>query len=140
MLHKWSDFRSRFDLVSPSETIIWNNHNIRVNGKPIFYNNYHSANTLLLSDFKFDLSNTESFNLAKQNGLKDSNFLTWIGVRCAVPGHLRIRSREVNKNHVRSLQFKSGDKSFDPALSKSRDFYGFPISSKATESGGFIKL
>ena len=33
MLHWWSDFRSRFDLVSPRETIIWNNHNIRVNGK-----------------------------------------------------------------------------------------------------------
>ena len=44
MLQWWSDFRSRFDLVSPRETIIWNNHNIRVNDKPIFYNNYNSAN------------------------------------------------------------------------------------------------
>ena len=31
MLLWWSDFRSRFDLVSLRETIIWNNHNIRVN-------------------------------------------------------------------------------------------------------------
>ena len=54
MLHWWSDFISRFDLVSPRETIIWNNHNIRVNGKPIFYNNYNSANIVLLSDLKFD--------------------------------------------------------------------------------------
>ena len=140
MLHWWSDFRSRFDLVSLLETIIWNNHNIRVNGKPIFYNNYNSANIVLLSDLKFDLSNTESFNLAKQNGLRDSNFLTWTGVRCAVPSHLRIRSREVDRDHVRSLQFKIGDRIFDPALSKSRDFYGLLISSKATESRGFIKL
>ena len=140
MLHWWSHFRSRFDLVSLRETIIWNNHNIRVNGKPIFYNNYNSANIVLLSDLKFDLSNTESFNLAKQNGLKDSNFLTWTGVRCAVPSHLKIRSREVNKDHVRSLQFKIGDKTFDPALSKSRDFYGLLISCKATESRGFTKL
>ena len=103
MLHWWSDFRSRFDLASLRETIIWNNHNIRVNGKPIFYNNYNSANIVLLSDLKFDLSNTESFNLAKQNGLRDSNFLTWTGVRCAVPSHLRIRSCEVNRDHVRSL-------------------------------------
>ena len=65
------------------------------------------------------MSTTESFNLAKYNGLKDSNFLTWTGVRCAVPSHLKIRSREVNKNHVRSLQFKIGDKTFDPVLSKS---------------------
>ena len=140
MLHWWSDFRSRFDLVSPHETIIWNNHNIRVNGKPIFYNNYNSANIVLLSDLKFDLSNTVSFNLAKHNGLKDSNFLTWTAVRCAVPSHLRNRSREVNKDHVRSLQFKIGDKTFDPALSKSRDFYDLLISCKATKSRGFTKL
>ena len=96
-----------FDLVSLRETIIWNNHNIRVNGKPIFYNNYNGTNIVLFSDLKFDLSNTESFNLAKQNGLRDSNFLTWTGVRCAVPSHLRIRSREVNRDHVRSLPMQN---------------------------------
>ena len=112
MLYWWSVFRSRFDLVSLCETIIWNNRNITINGKPIFYNNYNSANIVLLSDLKFDLSNTESFNLAKHNGLKDS----WTGVRCAVPSHLKIRNREVNKDHVISLQFKIGDKTFDPAV------------------------
>ena len=44
MLHWWSDFRSRFDVVSLRETIIWNNHDIRVNDKPLFYNNYSSEN------------------------------------------------------------------------------------------------
>ena len=66
--------------------------------------------------------------------------MTWTGVRCAVPSHLRIRSREVNKDHVRSLQFKIGDKIFDPALNKSMEFYGLLISSKATKSRGFAKL
>ena len=86
------------------------------------------------------MGNIESFNLAKHNGLKDSNFLTWTGVRCAVPSHLKFRSREVNKDHVRSLQFKIGDKTFDPALGKSRDFYGLLIFCKATESRGFTNL
>ena len=62
------------------------------------------------------------------------------GVRCTVPSHLRIRSGKVDRAHVRSLQFKIGDKIFDPALCKSRDFYGLLISSKASESRGFIKL
>ena len=66
--------------------------------------------------------------------------LHWTGVRCAVPSHLRIRGREANKDHVRSLQFKIRAKFFDPALSKSRDFYGLLTFSKATESRGFIKL
>ena len=86
------------------------------------------------------MSNTESVNLAKHNGLKDSKFLTWTGVRCAVPSHLKLRNPEVNKDHVRSLQFKIGDKTFDPVLSKSRDLYGLLISCKATESRGFTKL
>ena len=46
------DFRSRFDLVSLRETIIWSNHNIRVNGKPMFYNNYSSANIVLLRELE----------------------------------------------------------------------------------------
>ena len=54
--------------------------------------------------------------------------------------HLRNRCHEIKKDHVRSLQFKIGDKMFDPALSKSRDFYGLLRSSKATESRGFTKL
>ena len=87
MLHWWSDCCSKFDLVRLRQTIIWNNYNIRVNGKPIFYNNYNSAN-VVLSDLKFDLNNTESFNLVKQNDLRDSNFPTWTGVRCAVPSQL----------------------------------------------------
>ena len=71
--------------------------------------NYNSANIILLGELKFDLSNTES--------LQYSNFLTWSGVRYSVPSHLRIRSREINKDHVRSLQFKIGDRSFDSTLS-----------------------
>ena len=56
-------------MKQPSGTII----TFRVNGKPIFEIDYNSANTVLLSDLRFDLSNTESFNLAKQNGLEDLN-------------------------------------------------------------------
>ena len=57
MLHWWSGFRSRFDLISPRETIIWNHHNIRVNGNIYFIINYIiSVTIVLLSDLKFDLS------------------------------------------------------------------------------------
>ena len=52
MLQWWSDFRFEFDIVSPTrEIIIWNNHKIRGNGKPIYYHHYNSANIVLLNDF-----------------------------------------------------------------------------------------
>ena len=93
-----------------------------------------------LSDLRFDLNNIQSFDLARLNGLKDSNFLIWNGVRSAVPKQLRIRSREVNRNRIAALQFQIGDNFFNPALSKSRDFYALLISIIATESKGFTKL
>ena len=46
-----SDFRSKFDVVSPvRKSIIWNNCKVRVNGEPIYYHNYKSSNIVLLSD------------------------------------------------------------------------------------------
>ena len=141
MLQWWSDFRSKFDVVSPVRiSIIWNNCKIRVNGKPIYYHNYKSSNIVLLSDLRFDLNNIQSFDLARLNGLKDSNFLIWTGVRSAVPKQPRIRSREVNRDRIAALQFQIGDNFFNPALSKSRDFYALLISIIATESKGFTKL
>ena len=51
MLQWWSDFRSKFDVVSPfRECIIWNNGKTRVNGKPKYYHNYKCSNIVLLSD------------------------------------------------------------------------------------------
>lgn len=44
------------------------------------------------------------------------------------------------ENFFLQLQLEIGHKTFDPALSKSRDFYDLLISNKATESRGFIKL
>ena len=60
--------------------------------------------------------------MARLNGLKDSNFLIWTGVRSAVPQQLRIRGRQVNRDRIAALQFQIGDNFFNPALSKSRDF------------------
>ena len=71
-----------------------------------YYHNYKSSNIVLLSDLKFDLSNIKSFDLARLNGLKDSNFLIWTGVRSAVPKQLRIRGRKVNRDRIQHYNFK----------------------------------
>ena len=78
------------------------NHEVRVNVKPI----YIEANVIFLSDLRFDISNTLSFT--KENGLCDSNFLMWTGVRCTVPRDLRASA--VNRSRIRTLQFQIGDK------------------------------
>ena len=53
--------------------------------------------------------------------LKQSNFLTWAGIRSAIPGHLRFL--DDNSRKIGLLKFCCGEKVFDPVLCKSKQFY-----------------
>ncbi len=140
MLQWWSEFRSKFATETTSfNSIIWNNRNIRIDGKPIYYQNYVNASVILVSDLMFALNNVDSFNTAKGKGLKDTNYLTWTSFRCSVPKYLK-NSNVDGRNVLRSLDFKCGDKIFDPISSKSRNFYALLIQDKAIHSRGFCKL
>ena len=139
MLQWWSEFRSKFATETTSfDSIIWNNCNIRIDGKPIYYQNYVNASVILVSDLMFALNNIDSFNSAKGKGLKDTNYLTWTAIRCSVPKYLK--NLNVDRNVLRTLEFKCGDKSFDPTSSKSRNFYALFSQDKAKHSRGFCKL
>ena len=139
MLQWWSEFRSKFATETISfDSIIWNNCNIRIDDKPIYYQNYVNACVILASDLMFALNNIHSFNSAKGMGLKDTNYFTWTAIRCSVPKYLK--NLNVDRNVLRTLEFKCGEKSFDPTSSKSRNFYALLIQDKAKHSRGFCKL
>ena len=90
MLQWWSEFRSEFAMETvPFDSIIWNNCEIRIDGNPIYYHNYVKVGVVFVTDLMFHLSNIESFNIAQGNELRGTNFLTWSGVRCSVPKHLK---------------------------------------------------
>ena len=139
MLQWWSEFCSRFATDSKAfDSIIWNNCNIKIDGKPICYHNYINTSVIFTSDVMFSRSNVESFSIAKDKGLIGSNYLTWSAVRCSVPKHLR--NLIVDRNALNTLELKCGNKGFDPISSKSRNFYAFLIQEKAKHSRGFYKL
>lgn len=139
MLQWWSEFRSKFATeTTPFNSIIWNNCNIRLEGNPIYYKNYVTAGVIFVRDLMFHLNNIESFNLAKAVGLTGTNYLIWTGVRCSVPKELR--DQDTNRNSLESLEFKYANKSFNPTLSKSKDFYALLIKVKTKQSRGFTNL
>ena len=139
MLQWWSEFRLRHATESASfDSIIWNNCNIRIDNKPLYFDNYMDAGVTFVSDLMFSLNNIDSFNMIKDKGLIGTNFLTWSAIRCSVPKHLR--NLNVERNVLRTLEFKYGNKSFDPISSKSKDFYTLLIKEKAIFSRGFKKL
>ena len=55
----------------------------------------------------FNMNNLESYNSARREGLKSTNFLVWTGIRQAIPPELR--TLEVNVNELVSLEFQSGE-------------------------------
>ena len=58
----------------------------------------------------FDMTNIESFNVVKDAGSKNSNFLVWTGLRQSVP--LKLRFRMSNVENI-----------FDFENFKCRDYY-----------------
>ena len=139
LLQWWDDFRNAFS-TSPltAENIIWNNKLIKIDGKSIYYHSYVKAGILLTNKMQFDKGSLESYNIATDAGLKQSNFLTWAGIRSAIPGHLK--SLDDNRRKTGLLEFCCGEKVFDPVLCKSKQFYELLITKKGIVSRGFTKL
>ena len=138
LLQWWADFRAVFSTTPPiSESIIWNNKNIKIDCKTIHYPHYVEAGILICKHMLLNMNNLESYNSAKRNGLKHTNFLVWTGIRQAIPQDLKLR--EVNENELKSLEFQCGGKLFHPLTSRSKQFYELLISEKAKVSRGFSK-
>ena len=66
MFQWWSEFRSNFSTDSKAyDSMIWNNCNIKIGGKPICYHNYMNAGVIFISDLLYSRNNVESFNIAR---------------------------------------------------------------------------
>ena len=102
LLQWWADLRITF-LTKPSisNNIIWNNKDIKIDNKTVYYSNYIKAGILLINHLQFNKNNLESYNSAKSKGLKHTNFLVWSGVRAAIPAHLK--SLDVTKSELDAL-------------------------------------
>ena len=73
----WADFINAFSDINYSRYIIWNNKDIRIDNKSIYYKKYADCRIVYLNDLLFNLDNIRSFEYLKDTGL-DSNFLTWV--------------------------------------------------------------
>ena len=48
----------------------------------------------------FNMNNLESYNSARREGLKNTNFVVWTGIRQAIPPELRTLEVNVNISGV----------------------------------------
>ena len=108
-LQGWADFRESFSTKPPmSKYIIWNNIDIKLNNKSIYYPNYAKAGILFCHHLQFDKDNIQSYNSVRGFGVKNTNFLVWTGVRSAIPSNLKTEFP--NENKLGLLEFFCGEK------------------------------
>ena len=127
LLECWLQFRNLFLANKERLCIIWNNKDIRIDGKPVFYKSYYDSGICIIKDLLFNLDNIESFN-AINNIVEKANFLTWTGLRHAIPSILKTI---VYTTFTENTYFTKGNEIFDMAEKKTNDFYSLIISNKA---------
>ena len=123
----WADFRTSFFDMSRVENIIWNNKEIKINNKPVFYANYYSLGITCLRDLLFEYDNVASYECFKRKGLH-TNFLAWTALRTSVPRSLKA---EVLMDEFDPMVLQDAHKVFDIKSAKSKQFYKLLLSKKA---------
>ena len=103
--------------------MIWNNKNLKINGKPVFYEIFFHFGINSVSDVLFNLSNIESYN----KKLKEVYVLTWIGPRHAIPFSLK----KICGPTKGVPSFKHNGNIFEIMKYKSKGYYSLIISNKA---------
>ena len=127
LLKWWSDFREKFDTERDQQNIVWNNKEIRINNKPVFYKNFFESGIIYVNDLLFHLNNTDSFNIISKT-ISRTNVLIWAGLRHSVPSHLKTTNCT---SSTTPLSFRIDNKDFDALKKKSKDYYLLIKSRKA---------
>ena len=124
----WSQFRETFATKEDWKTIIWNNKEIKLENKSVYYKNYVNARVICIQDLLLRLNSTDSYNQLSKKVCK-TNILEWAGLRRSIPLSLRSYDRYPSLNSP-TLIFVVGDNTFDVTKGKSKDYYNLLIRKK----------
>ena len=123
----WSEFRIEFDKEKDWQNIIWNNKDIRINNKYVFYKIFFESGIIYVNDLLFELNNIDSYNVIS-NIINKTNFLVWAGLRHAIPSHLKTNTNPVLEI---SHSLMINNEVFDVLEKTSKHYYTLLLSTKA---------
>ena len=102
----WSEFRDMFCSEKDWRYILWNNKQILINNKTVYYKSYFEAGVVHISNLSFDLNNKDSFSLVS-NRISKTNFSVWAGLRHSIPSILK---NSTHKSTTGELSLKIDEK------------------------------
>ena len=76
-------FRETFATEADWRTITWNNKEIKVDSKPVYYQNYFNARVIFTLDLLFNLNSTDSYNQVSKK-LGKTNISEWAGLHRSI--------------------------------------------------------
>jgi len=131
--------RSTVD-INYSQDVVWNNKDIRINSKPVFYKKFFDKGITYLNDLKFDVDNVHSYESSKQKGL-NTNFLTWTALRSSI---INMNSKSPDNlftlGNFDPMNFEYNAKVFNAYVCKCKQIYSMLISTKAKTPNSLKKL
>ena len=131
LLQWWAEFRDEFSTEKLWHNVSWNNKDICINNRPIFYKTYFESGFIEVTDLLFDFNITESFNTISKK-IDKTNFLVRAGLRHAIPSHLKSKSKTDNHTFLAGPpSMIINNNAFDILRKKSKDYYTLIISKKA---------
>lgn len=113
-------FRNDFSDINNANYVNWNNKDIKIDNKPIFYKKKKFADwgIVYVNDLLFNLDDVRSLECLKNKGL-ESNFLTWSALRLTVPKDKVSSFPRVKFN---AMIFKYNNTEFGPYSGESKFF------------------
>ena len=84
----WTQFRETFASENNWQRVIWNNKEIRIDKKPVYYKNFHESGIVYVNDLMFNLSSNDSFSYFAKN-ISKINILQWAGLQHSIPEFLK---------------------------------------------------
>ena len=116
---RWSEVRPSFAIEKDWTNIIWNNCEIRIDNKPVYYKNYYEAGIVSTQDLLFNLNVADAYNHLSKKKIDKTNILQLAGLSRSISSSLR------HKDCLPPINFPTfviDDNIFDATTKKSKEF------------------
>jgi len=123
MLSWWSEFRDSFASQRDWQNIIWNNKEIRIEKRPVFYKKYFEAGVIRIQDLHFDLTINDALSHWSDK-IANISYLQWAGLRHSIPSFLK---NIISCPSLAPPSFFIDDNIFDVRKKKSKDYYSLLV-------------
>lgn len=139
----WEEVKPYNPAVSSSAQIIWNNYNIKIDDKMVFYSDFHRMGIYLPQHLQLQEPSFQSFKRWCLKGMKRGDILKWYGLRTAIKSNEFDRSGICSTNSnidIDKTQLEYKGSYYSVQNFKSKQYYVILRQTKQKALGTIFKV